>query len=332
MAERASCTDSTSETLVILIPVFNDWVSLGMLLPRLDEVLCAAGLAVDMLVVDDGSTQPMPAAFAAGPYHAIAKIDVLELWRNVGHERAIATGLAYAQDKLHGSTVLIMDGDGEDDPHDVPRLVHHFRRAGRSKIIFAGRTQRSERLWFRLGYQLFKLLHRLLTGYQVQVGSFSVVPWQILDRLVVTSDLWNHYAAAVYKARFPFDVLPTRRGRRLAGRSRMHFAGLVIHGLSAISVFGDIVGVRMLMATGLVILVTIVGLLAAATLRLVTHLAIPGWATYTTGLLAVILLQAVMMSLMFSFLILSTRQGSVFLPVRDYHYYYKDVRRLYPQP
>jgi len=44
------------------------------------------------------------------------------------------------------------------------------------------------------------------------------------------------------------------------------------------------------------------------------------------------LLQAVMMSLLFSFLILSTRQGSVFLPARDYQYYYKDVRRLYPRP
>ena len=112
----------------------------------------------------------------------------------------------------------------------------------------------------------------------------------------------------------------------------MNFAGLVTHGLSAISVFGDIVGVRLLVATGLLILLASASLIAATTLRLATNMAIPGWATYSTGLLAVILLQAVMMSLMFSFIILSTRQGSVFLPVRDYHHYYKDVRRIYPRP
>jgi hypothetical protein len=332
MKEGASRAASSSEALVILIPIFDDWDALGLLLPCLDEVLWTAGLAAELLVVDDGSTQPMPAELASGPYHAIAKIEVLELWRNVGHERAIATGLAYAQDKMHGSTVLIMDGDGEDDPHDVPRLVHKFQREGGRKIIFAGRRKRSESLCFRLFYQLFKLVHLLLTGHKVQVGSFSILPRQVLDRLVVTSELWNHYAAAVYKARFPFDVIPTQRGRRLAGSSRMHFAGLVIHGLSAISVFGDVVGVRLLVAAGLLILVTAASLTTAATLRLATNLAIPGWATYTTGLLAVMLLQAVMMSLMFSFLILSTRQGSVFLPVRDYHYYYKDVRRIYSRP
>lgn len=332
MREDASRAASSSEPLVILIPVFNDWDSLGMLLPCLDMVLRTAGLSAELLVVDDGSTQPISAALGAGPYQAISKVEVLELWRNVGHERAIATGLAYAQDKMHGSTVLIMDGDGEDNPHDVPRLVHKFQREERRKIIFAGRGKRSESLWFRLCYQLFKLVHLLFTGHKAQVGSFSILPWEVLDRLVVTSELWNHYAAAVYKARFPVDILPTQRGRRLAGRSRMNFAALVIHGLSAISVFGDIVGVRLLVATGLLILLASASLIAATTLRLATNMAIPGWATYTTGLLAVILLQAVMMSLMFSFIILSTRQGSAFLPVRDYHYYYKDIRRIFPRP
>jgi hypothetical protein len=330
---RASANNDNviSEPLLILIPVFNDWGSLGMLLPRLDGVLRAESMVADILIVDDASTQPNPAGFGHGPYRAITKIEVLELWRNVGHERAIATGLAYAQDKLHASTVLLMDGDGEDDPHDVPHLVQKFKAEGGTKIIFAGRGKRSESLVFRLFYRLFKLVHFLLTGYKVQVGSFSVLPWQALDRLIVTSELWNHYAASVYKARIPFEVVQTRRGSRLSGKSRMSFAGLVIHGLSAISVFGDIVGVRMLVVAGLLILLTLASLVAATSLRLLTNMAIPGWASYTTGLLAVILLQAVMMSLMFSFITLSTRQGSTFLPVRDCHYYYKDVRRIYPQ-
>lgn len=331
MRASTSRANAISEPLLILIPVFNDWGSLEMLLPHLDEVLHAESMVADILVVDDGSTQPHPPSFGRGSYRAITKIEVLELWRNVGHERAIAAGLAYAQDKLHGSTILLMDGDGEDDPHDIPRLVQKFKAEGGAKIIFAGRGKRSESLVFRLFYQLFKLTHFLLTGYKVQVGSFSVLPWQALDRLIVTSDLWNHYAASVYKARIPLEVVQTRRGNRLSGKSQMSFAGLVIHGLSAISVFGDIVGVRMLVVSGLLILLALASLIAATSLRLLTNMAIPGWASYTTGLFAVILLQAVMMSLMFSFIILSTRQGSTFLPVRDCHYYYKDVSRIYPK-
>lgn len=332
MKDKSARPENIPISLIVLIPVFNDWVSLGMLLPCLDEALWTARISAEILVVDDGSTQPVVPDFVDDAYRAITKIEILELRRNVGHERAIAIGLAYVWDKMSHRAVLVMDGDGEDDPNDVPRLVQKFQHEGSCKLVFAGRSKRSESLQFRLFYYIFRLLHMFLTGYKMQVGSFSILPWQILDRLVVTSELWNHYPAAVYKARLLFDIIPTQRGCRLAGRSRMNFVGLVIHGLSAISVFGDLVGVRMLIVTGLLILLAAAGLLVAVTLRLATDMAIPGWATYTTGLLAMILMQAVMMSFIFIFIILSTRQGSAFLPIRDYAYYHKDVRRLYPRP
>src|SRR5262249_37876231 len=151
------------------------------------------------------------------------------------------------------------DGDGEDDPADVPRLVQRCREEGFEKIVFAERTRRSETLAFRAFYGLYKVVHVLLTGIRGRVGNFSVVPPARLESLVVVSELWNHYAAAAFKSRQPLCLVPTRRASRLQGRSRMNFVDLVAHGLSAISVFGETVGVRLLVLACLLILMALLG-------------------------------------------------------------------------
>ena len=98
----------------------------------------------------------------------------------------------------------------------------------------------------------------------------------------------------------------------------MSFVNLVIHGLSAISVFSDVVGVRLLLAALFVVVATVLGVGAVVAVKLLTSgLAIPGWATSTIGLLLVILLQAIALSVIFSFIILANRNGATFLPTRD---------------
>jgi hypothetical protein len=125
----------------------------------------------------------------------------------------------------------------------------------------------------------------VLTGRRVEVGNFSVLPWSVLERLVGVSEIWNHYAAAVYRARLPVVQIDVPRAARVTGESRMSFVALVTHGLSAISVYGETVGVRMLfLAAGLILLV-LLGIAAVVGVRLFTTLAIPGWATTASGLL-----------------------------------------------
>ena len=76
-----------------------------------------------------------------------------------------------------------------------------------------------------------------------------MIPRERLSCLVASSELWNHYAAAAFASRQPYATIPTRRATRLDGRSKMNFVNLVIHGLSAISVYSDAIGVRLLIAT-----------------------------------------------------------------------------------
>jgi hypothetical protein len=68
-------------------------------------------------------------------------------------------------------------------------------------------------------------------------------------------------------------------------------------------------------------IITMAGIVAAVFVRLATNWAVPGWASYTVGILLILLVQAVMAAFVFSFAILGSRQGSTFLPRRDYSFF-----------
>ena len=308
--------------LVVLIPIYNDWAAAGRLIEDLSAQFHGARAEASVLLVDDGSTQSGAPELGAGSL----PVQVLRLKRNLGHQRAIGVGLAWLAEHWPCDAVVVMDGDGEDDPADAVRLVHHWEELGRDTIVFAERTRRSEGLVFRASYLAFRVVHRLFTGLGVRVGNFSVLPFARLRALVTVPDLWNHYAAAVFVSRLPFVALPTTRAKRLAGHSSMNFPALVMHGLSAIAVFGEIVSARVLLATLAGILVTTVALLAVVAIRLFTELAIPGWATFTAGLLLLLLVQGVMFSILFSFIMLANRKGAAVILGRDYHLFVDTVR------
>jgi hypothetical protein len=314
--------------LVIVLPVYNDWPAATTLLGRLDGELARAGLTADVLLVDDGSVVQAAADFAAGPWAALRGLRLVTLRRNVGHQRAIVLGLAYLHRRGDFDAVVVMDADGEDRPADVPRLVAEFERLGRRAIVFAERRRRTESLVFRAFYWTYRQLHLVLTGLRVRVGNFSILPAAAVASLVAVPETWNHVAAAVFKSRLPHATIPTTRGYRIAGRSSMNFVALVVHGLSALSVFGEIVGVRLMVAAvGLFLLVA--GLAAGLGVwSLTTRQAVPGWAVAAGGIAAVLLTQLVVVSFLAAVSILSARNAQNFLPLRDWRYFVRRVRRL----
>ena len=315
-------------SVLIVTPVFNDWESLRELLVRLDAE--TEGIPASVLVVDDGSTVPPPAEWGSLSLKYLKEVRLLSLRGNVGHQRAIAVGLAHVQQTHPCRAVVVMDSDGEDDPKDVPRLLARLDREGGQAVVFAERLRRTENLPFRLGYVLYRWLHRILTGIPVRVGNFSAVPFALLNRLVISPNLWNHYAAAVFKSKTRHVSIPTTRAKRLVGSSQMNFESLVVHGLSAMSVFAETIGVRLLTCAAVVLALVSIGLLGTMAVRFATDLAIPGWATSATGILAVMALQVLTLAMIFTFLILNGRRGSEVLPLRDYSYFVDSEKRLWP--
>ena len=316
--------------IIIVMPVYEDWESAGMLCRAIDECLAAfPQIRATVLLVDDGSSSPQPDNFPGQVPTTIESISVLRLRRNLGHQRAIAVALAHVQENIPGDAALIMDADGEDRPEDIPRLVEAFRASDRPVTVFAERGRRVESFSFKLFYGVYRLLHRMLTGRTIRFGNFSLLPRRHIDSIVAYPELWNHYAAAVLKARIPYTTVRTDRGKRLRGKSQMSFVSLVIHGLSALFAGYEVVSTRLLVGTALLVVAFFFLLLAVLAVRLFTHLAIPGWATFTGGLLFVLVTQSAAALITIIFSVMMSRNSLGFLPIRDYQYFVADYVRLH---
>src|SRR5262249_306807 len=236
-----------SMDVCVMIPVFNDWESLNVLFEKLATALSGRPRETfRVLVIDAGSTVPasgtltLPATCASG--------SILHLRRNLGHQRAIAVGLAWLQATCPPAAVAVMDGDGEDKPEDLPLLLDRFATGGGGLSVFAERTRRSEGFVFTALYKLYQVGHAIATGLPVKIGNFSVLSRNHLDRIVTSSDLWSHYAAAAMRLNVPTDTVPTHRGTRYRGSSKMNFISLVRHGLGALAVNAELIAVRSLVA------------------------------------------------------------------------------------
>jgi hypothetical protein len=302
---------------LIVIPVFNDWAAVRTLLGKLDDLIVRHQMSASVLLVDDGSNVRWQESGEFAPLVAIQRVDILCLRRNLSHQRAICVGLVYAHTHYPESSVIVMDGDGEDKPSDIPALMAAFAADQCRSIVFAKRQRRSESLAFRAGYAAYRYVHRVLTGHSVRFGNFSVLSPEHVSRLVVTCETWNHYAAAVVVSRIPYLLVPTERGKRLDGKSSMNTLALMVHGLSAVSVYSEVVSVRLLIAMSLLSLFCSLCIAGVIVVRLATSLAVPGWATFTTGLLVIVLLQIMTVSLFFVFGILRDRSRPEFVPLRD---------------
>jgi len=318
----------TPMNLVILMPVYNDWDAASAMIEQIDSALRSGDVHPAVLLVDDGSRGRAPGKLVKNPLRVVRTVEVIRLRRNIGHQRAIATGLTHIFQEVSCDAVLVMDSDGEDRPDDIPRLLQDFKRTGGDRVIFAKRAKRMETPIFKICYFLYQMLHRVLTGVPVQVGNFSVIPWDCLSALVVLPELWNHYAAAVFKLRLPIGMVDAPRGKRLAGQSKMDFVSLVVHGLSGISVFRELVATRVLIAASSISFLLISALTAVAAIRLFTKLAVPGWATYSAGLLLILLVLLGATTSGFLLSVLGNRNMASFLPVRDSSFQIQDIETI----
>lgn len=298
----------------VIIPVFNDWRSCATLIRHIrEEIKHTPGTAVSFYLVDDCSTEPCGEPSLIND----ASVTIITLNRNVGHQRAIALGLCYVFDNSTGDYLIVMDGDGEDKPEDIRKLLEAGRKHEDS-IIFGMRKKRYAGFKFKFFYALYKIIFRILTGQRISFGNFCAIPHSRLKNLVYLPDIWNHFSGGIIRSRIPYSTLPFDRGKRYFGESKMNFIDLIIHGLSAVSVYTDMLAVRILIATFSLISLAAMGIVTATAIRLFTPFAIPGWASFVVMGFLIIIFQAFLISLLLLFNVLNIRTQRHFIPIREY--------------
>ena len=316
--------------LVIAMPVRNDWQAAWQLCCQIDLVLREErDVHASVLWIDDGSLRRATSADIRTELQALERISVLELRRNLGHQRAIAVALAYLQQRMNADGVVLMDADGEDPPEQILTLVKAGQGAEGPVAVFAERGKRLQTLVFRAFYQIYRLAHHVLTGRDIRFGNFSYVPWCFLETLVVFPELWNHYAATFIKSGLPYVRVRVDRAKRLTGRSQMNFVDLVVHGLSGLFANQEIVGTRVLIMILLGSLTLVSGLAAAGAAELSTVRGFPVWLAIVAGLLVLLAGQALIAAFVLVFSITMNRSQLGFLPIRDYAHFIRREATLF---
>lgn len=318
------------QRVCVVIPAYNDWESAARLLVDLDRVGRERALRYRIILVDDASTVSAPDGWPAFEPATFDGLAIARLACNLGHQRAIAIGLVIARDQLEScSAVVVMDGDGEDRPVDIPELLGASATRPES-IICARRARRSEPLMFRAGYRVYKLLFGSLTGVQIDFGNFCMIPKSALRAVISQAGIWNHLAATLTRSRVPLFKLDTTRGERYAGQSKMNFVALVVHGLTAVAVYADVALVRIVILAMVLALCSFTGIVITAMIRLTTPYAIPGWASGVAGTLAILLFQAVLIPVIGVFVVLSLRTTRTVVPLVDAKDFVESIRTVYP--
>lgn len=291
--------------LIVVTPVYEDAEASSRLFQEL-----ARNFHNDVFVVavDDGSVhEPLDATALEDAGIAGA---VLKLRRNVGHQRAIAIGLGYVAEFVElQQRTIIMDSDGEDVPSTIPDLLAQLRDDA-VDVVVANRKSRVETFRFKLFYALYKRAFRLITGRSISFGNFMALSARGVKRLSAMQELSIHVASAVLASRLRIVYCSLDRGARYAGRSKMKFVGLAVHGLKGLMVFAEEVLVRVGTASALISILSVLGAAGAVLLKIIGY-STPGWFSVALGILTLIFLQTGALSLMTLMLTSVVRSGAV---------------------
>jgi len=225
----------------ILIPVFNDWQSLSKLMNNIDNEIQNINHEISIIIVDDAST--FDRQLETENLSNINSIKILVMKENKGHARCIAAGLKYIFEKEEFDCVIPMDGDGEDRPEEIKEFIKSIENNPEQTVV-GERVKRSETFIFKLCYFFHKIITLVFTGHYIKFGNFTCLKKSTVEKLVNEKATWNSFSGALTKVEKNKTSIPSIRGERYFGPSKMSFSNLLKHSLSIISVFRNSVLIR----------------------------------------------------------------------------------------
>ncbi len=220
--------------IIILVPIYNDWQSATKLVDEINNLAINQKFQISILIVNDASNHDRIDEYKN--LENIYLLKILNMKINQGHARCIATGLKYIFEKEDFDYVIPMDGDGEDRPEEIKEFINRIQNSNNNPIV-GERVKRSENVIFKICYQLHKLITYTFTGKSIKFGNFTCLPKLTVEKLTNEKATWNSFSGSLKKVEDKLISIPSIRGTRYFGPSKMSFYNLIKHSLSIISVF-----------------------------------------------------------------------------------------------
>ncbi len=218
----------------ILIPVYNDWQSVFKLLENINSEVSNLGHEFSVIIVNDASTENKPEI--SSNFENLNSIKIINMKENRGHARCNAVGLKHIFQNEEFDYVIPMDGDGEDRPEEIRQLVDNLNYHP-DKPIVGERIKRSEGIFFKFCYFVHKIITSTFTGQSIKYGNFTCLPKSIVEKMINEKATWSSFSGSLAKITNDRASIPSERGERYFGPSKMSFKNLLIHSLSIVSVF-----------------------------------------------------------------------------------------------
>ena len=220
--------------IIILIPIFNDWQSVFKLLENINTEVSSLEGEFSIIIVNDASSEVRPEI--STNLEKLKSIKIINMKENKGHARCYAAGLKYIFEKEEFDYVIPMDGDGEDRPEEIKNFIEHLNYSP-DKPIVGERIKRTEGAFFKFCYSIHKLLTFAFTGQSIKFGNYTCLPKSVVEKMVKQKETWSSFSGSLTKVAKDRATIPSIRGTRYFGPSKMSFINLIKHSLSIIAVF-----------------------------------------------------------------------------------------------
>ena len=221
--------------ITVVVPLYNEEESIGPLAAELREVLEGLGISWELLFVDDGSADGTFAAIRA--LHAQdPRVRAVRFRRNFGQTPAMQAGFDHA----HGDVIVTMDGDLQNDPHDIPRFLEGIR-AGRDIVIGWRKDRKDKLLTRRIPSWIANRLIGRITGIRIHDNGCSLKAYrrEIVQRTQLYGEMHRFIPAMMSMSGCSYQELVVHHRARRFGTSK--------YGLSrTLKVLSDLLLVKML--------------------------------------------------------------------------------------
>ncbi len=163
-------------SLSLVIPVYNEADNVAPLLERIHAALADYPHPWELILVDDGSADATLTRLRAGAGHYGGHVRVVELSRNFGQTAALQAGL----DQARGEVIATLDGDLQNDPHDIPRLIEHLLTHDLDMVAGWRRQRQDAALRRKLPSRIANWLIGRLTGVRLHDYGCSLKVYRAL--------------------------------------------------------------------------------------------------------------------------------------------------------